>query len=444
MKRTQKHIAMEDKQLNAAESIALISRMIDNTRNRMLRNSGRPFLVWGYVTVFTTLLVMGAVYYFQNPKWNILWMLLPVLGALLMWLTRDKHTEGKVSTFVDRVINNVWLVMGLTAWFVSMLSLFSQIRLPILFIILLTMGMGTTITGLIIRFRPATAGGTAAIVLAPVSLIVSGYWMPTLFAVGFVVMMIIPGHLFPVKRFLRPVNHIFPVSQNAQALGNLQHLIQLVADENQCNSLGFQPGDDIVQRVNLLGCQRRGGLVHNNQLCIQQQCPADRHDLFLTDRELANLHVQIQVNADLFNHLFGKLSVPLLIYETVLVEQVVAHRYILGHGKIGKQGKILIDNLNSRSNRLHRRQRCVLLSLDNNLTAVRRVDAGYDLDQRGFATSVLSCQTFNFAGTQPQLYIVQRLNSLECFADTVYLQIVLAHSRSSCSTRPNFGGWLSA
>ena len=45
---------MEDKQLNAAESIALISRMIDNTRNRMLRNSGRPFLVWGYVTVFTT------------------------------------------------------------------------------------------------------------------------------------------------------------------------------------------------------------------------------------------------------------------------------------------------------------------------------------------------------------------------------------------------------
>lgn len=165
---------MEDKQLNAAESIALISRMIDNTRNRMLRNSGRPFLVWGYVTVFTTLLVMGAVYYFQNPKWNILWMLLPVLGALLMWLTRDKHTEGKVSTFVDRVINNVWLVMGLTAWFVSMLSLFSQIRLPILFIILLTMGMGTTITGLIIRFRPATAGGTAAIVLAPVSLIVSG------------------------------------------------------------------------------------------------------------------------------------------------------------------------------------------------------------------------------------------------------------------------------
>ena len=199
MKRTQKHIAMEDKQLNAAESIALISRMIDNTRNRMLRNSGRPFLVWGYVTVFTTLLVMGAVYYFQDPKWNILWMLLPVLGALLMWLTRDKHTEGKVSTFVDRVINNVWLVMGLTAWFVSMLALFMPMRLPILFIILLIMGMGTTVTGLIIRFTPTAVGGVAAIILAPFTLIAGNMWQPLLFIAGFVVMMIVPGHILNYK-----------------------------------------------------------------------------------------------------------------------------------------------------------------------------------------------------------------------------------------------------
>lgn len=76
MKRTQKHIAMEDKQLNAAESIALISRMIDNTRNRMVRNSGRPFLVWGYVTVFTTLLVMGCGILFPGSE-----MEYPVDGA---------------------------------------------------------------------------------------------------------------------------------------------------------------------------------------------------------------------------------------------------------------------------------------------------------------------------------------------------------------------------
>lgn len=190
---------MEDRKLEAAESLALIGRMIENTRSRMVRNAGRPLLAWGYATVVTTLIVWGTVVYFQNPRWNYLWMMLPVLGWLLMQLTRGERSEGEVRTFVDRVIGNVWLVMGLSAWFVSMLTLFAPIRLPILFIILLTMGMGTAVTGLIIRFRPAVAGGVAAIALAPLSIVADNMWQPLVFIVGFVVMMIVPGHILNYK-----------------------------------------------------------------------------------------------------------------------------------------------------------------------------------------------------------------------------------------------------
>lgn len=186
---------MEDRKLEAAESLELIGRMIENTRSRIVRNSGRPLLAWGYATVLTTLVVWGAVVGFQDPRWNFLWLLLPVLGWLLMWLTRGKRTEGEARTFVDRVIGNVWFVMGLTAMFVSLLTLFTPIRLPILFIILLIMGMGTAVTGLIIRFTPAVAGGTAAIVLAPLTMLVGNMWQPLLFIVGFVMMMIVPGHI---------------------------------------------------------------------------------------------------------------------------------------------------------------------------------------------------------------------------------------------------------
>ena len=186
---------MENRKLEAAESLELIGRMIENTRSRIVRNSGRPLLAWGYATVLTTLVVWGAVVGFQDPRWNFLWLLLPVLGWLLMGLTRGKRTEGEARTFVDRVIGNVWFVMGLTAMFVSLLTLFTPIRLPILFIILLIMGMGTAVTGLIIRFTPAVAGGTAAIVLAPLTMLVGNMWQPLLFIVGFVVMMIVPGHI---------------------------------------------------------------------------------------------------------------------------------------------------------------------------------------------------------------------------------------------------------
>lgn len=186
---------MEEKRLDAAESLALIERMIENTRNDMERNAGRPFLVWGYVTLLTTLLVWGTVVQTGEPRWNLLWLLIPLLGGTLTYFTRGKRTEGRVHTFVDRVLGSVWLVAGLTASFLSLVALFTPIRLPILFVILLTMGMGTAATGLILRFRPAACCGAAAILLAPGMLIVHNDWQPALLAAGFLAMMIVPGHI---------------------------------------------------------------------------------------------------------------------------------------------------------------------------------------------------------------------------------------------------------
>ena len=47
---------MEERKLDARESMELISRMIQNTRNRLENHAGRPFLVWGYTTVGIALL----------------------------------------------------------------------------------------------------------------------------------------------------------------------------------------------------------------------------------------------------------------------------------------------------------------------------------------------------------------------------------------------------
>ena len=146
--------AAADRPLNAAENIALVGRMIDNTRSRMVRNAGRPFLIWGYATVVTTLAVWAAYALFPGRNWYYLWLLLPVFGTALSLLTMPKADDGRVYTFIDRVIGQVWLVMGLTAWFVSLLSVFGDMPVPILFVILLMMGMGTAITGLCHPLRP--------------------------------------------------------------------------------------------------------------------------------------------------------------------------------------------------------------------------------------------------------------------------------------------------
>ena len=90
----------EDKKLNAAESLALIGRMIENTRNRMAGSAGLHLLTWGYVTVTTTLAVWGLASYFDNTHWNYLWFMLPLLGGALMYFTRPKAAEGSVLSLI--------------------------------------------------------------------------------------------------------------------------------------------------------------------------------------------------------------------------------------------------------------------------------------------------------------------------------------------------------
>lgn len=98
---------MEERKLDARESMELISRMIQNTRNRLENHAGRPFLVWGYTTVGIALLN----YWFNiagcHPAWCFTWFLIPIIGCLLMRLFPDKKpTEPR--TEIDRIVGKVW------------------------------------------------------------------------------------------------------------------------------------------------------------------------------------------------------------------------------------------------------------------------------------------------------------------------------------------------
>ena len=53
---------MEERKLNEKESLELIAQMIQNTRRNLDAGSGNMFLLWGYLGVVVTLLVLAAVY----------------------------------------------------------------------------------------------------------------------------------------------------------------------------------------------------------------------------------------------------------------------------------------------------------------------------------------------------------------------------------------------
>ena len=186
---------MQEKPLNEKESLEIITRMIQNTQKKMERGAGGPFLIWGYATVITTLTVWIVIKLTLNYQFNYLWFMIPVLGGLFM-LFRKKQPKG-VRTYIDKVITYIWIVLGGTGFLLSMLSILSVMwHFPILFVIIIIMGMGSVLTGLVIDFKPVVTGGVIGLLLCIPHQLINNYDVKMLtFVLAFIVMYIIPGHI---------------------------------------------------------------------------------------------------------------------------------------------------------------------------------------------------------------------------------------------------------
>ena len=183
---------MDNKKLNEQESLELITQMIQNTKFKMVKNAGTPFLVWGYMTVVTSLLVWYLLKETGNYYWQFLWLLMPAVSyPVTIYSQRKKQRMAR--TYIDRIVVYVWVVFGLCGLLISCVSMIYW-SLPILFVILLMMGMGTTLTGLIINMKLVTVSGVLGIFASLGCLYIDKFDQILLFALAFVFMMVIPGH----------------------------------------------------------------------------------------------------------------------------------------------------------------------------------------------------------------------------------------------------------
>lgn len=183
---------MENKQLSEKESLQLIAQMIQQSQYRLAKNAGTPFLIWGYMTAILSLVIWMLIRETANPQWNFLWLLLPaVCYPLMTYLNRCN--EQMVKTYIDRIIGQVWTVFGIAGILISGVAMFLW-HIPILFIILLLMGMGTALSGMIIKVRVLTICGALGALLSVGCLMIGGADQLIFFATAFLIMMVIPGH----------------------------------------------------------------------------------------------------------------------------------------------------------------------------------------------------------------------------------------------------------
>ena len=202
---------MHNNNFSEAQSLELITSMINDSRARLARNSGTPFLIWGYTTVAISILNYILCQCDIRCWW--IWWLIPIIGwaGMMIWGRRDNGAKN----YIDRVISIIWSVLGVS--FVWIMFAFVYYHAPILFLVILIAGIGTTMTGFIIRDKATKICGIVAMassMLFPLKhwlmiryvdfndIALQSEWLCAdnlLFAAIFFFMMVIPGHILNSK-----------------------------------------------------------------------------------------------------------------------------------------------------------------------------------------------------------------------------------------------------
>jgi hypothetical protein len=170
---------MEKNNLTPEESFDIITKAISNFKINYKGNS-KSFLLWGWImslASFSHFIVIKILLSKEAYELMFLfsigtWIVFVFSGFIIEYFSnRKRNKDKKVFSHLDRFINILWKVTGFSIPVVIFLSIKMEIPPPPIF--LLVMGTATTITGLVIKFKPVTFGGIAFFLFSIVSTFVT-------------------------------------------------------------------------------------------------------------------------------------------------------------------------------------------------------------------------------------------------------------------------------
>jgi hypothetical protein len=189
-----------EKQFNEKDSLAIISAAVQNARERIIED-GYYYLLWGYLVLtaavanYVLLEVVGEKY-----AW-IPWPVLMTLGGILAGVTGHRRSsKAKVKTFFDTAMIFLWsaflIALFMILGFTAAKQIDPQATYPLIIIIY---GIGTWVSGGILKFKPLIFGGIICWIIAGISFYYPFDVQLLLLALAILIAYIIPGHMLKFK-----------------------------------------------------------------------------------------------------------------------------------------------------------------------------------------------------------------------------------------------------
>ncbi|MBA3673932.1 MAG: hypothetical protein H0W75_03090 [Chitinophagaceae bacterium] len=187
-----------EKQMSEAESLSIISGMINRAKNRF-SETGTLYLLWGWVILVCCITQFVSLKYFNYQKGYQVWFLtwLAVIYQFI-YLAKTKKRE-KVKTYTDEIMGFVWLTFMICGVVMVFILIKLKVFVAINPLILVLYGMPTFLSGIILKYKPLIIGGISCWVLALLSPLVPIEYHLLLLACAVIAAWIIPGYLLRSK-----------------------------------------------------------------------------------------------------------------------------------------------------------------------------------------------------------------------------------------------------
>ncbi|MBR4788164.1 MAG: hypothetical protein IK030_00440 [Bacteroidales bacterium] len=159
------------------------------------------FLVWGWPTAVVFLLEFILWQAFRQEWCLWLWPAIPLVGTpLMVRILKKDHERTHIRTRNAKVVLDYWIfaaaAFGIGGFVFGFAGLYEECYIPLMCLLI---GIGSFITGELLRFRPKAVCGLAGCAIGIASFLLRGeLWHWQLFAVALVaiVALVIPGILY--------------------------------------------------------------------------------------------------------------------------------------------------------------------------------------------------------------------------------------------------------
>jgi hypothetical protein len=187
--------------LTPEESFKIIDKAISNFKINY-KESAQIFLLWGWILTlacfaqFIILKILQSKEAFEQIGLFSIgnWVVLILIGFIIQFfIVRKINKEKKVYSYLEGYLKSLWMVAVLSIFVAIIICIKLEIE-PLAFILLIA-GIGTTTTGLLIKFRPLAIGGITFFIFSIATTFVSGEYLNLLAGAAIIFGHLIPGYL---------------------------------------------------------------------------------------------------------------------------------------------------------------------------------------------------------------------------------------------------------